>query len=115
MTPLNIFCNLLIISVLCVFAVDYSGFMDEIGDYLTKILRSKLPLKIPKPFSCSTCMTWWTGLFYLLIIKDLTFVNILFLILISASTDLIHHLFSTIKGFFHRMLDAIDNYFGLNQ
>ena len=107
--------NLLIISVLWIGVLDELFFADEIGIYLTKITRSKLPLKIPKPFSCSTCMTWWTGLFYLLIIKDLTFVNILFLILISASTDLIHHLFSTIKGFFHRMLDAIDNYFGLIQ
>lgn len=107
--------NLLIISVLWIGVIEELSFADEIGIYLTKITRSKLPLKIPKPFSCSTCMTWWTGLLYLLIINQLTFVNILFLILISASTDLIHHLFSTIKGFFHRMLDAIDNYFGLNQ
>ena len=110
---LQIFFNCLIISVLWICAIDELGFSDELGIYLTKITRSKVPLKLPKPFSCSTCMTWWTGLFYLLIVNQLTFVNILFLILISASTDLTFHIYKTLKGFFHRMLDAVDNYFGL--
>lgn len=109
----NIFVNLLIISVFWILVLDEVNFGDEFGIYLTKITRSKVPLKLPKPFSCSTCMTWWTGLVYLLIINQLSFLNILFLILISASTDLIFHVYKTLKGFLHRVFDAIDNYFGL--
>ena len=105
--------NLLIISVFWILVLDELNFGDEIGRIFGVFARSKLPLKLPKPFSCSSCMSWWTGLVYLLIISNLTFQNLLFLIVISASTDLTFHLYKTGKAFFHRMLDAVDQFFGL--
>lgn len=115
MTPFNIFCNLLIISVLCVFVVDFSGFMDEIGDYLTKILRSKVPLKIPKPFNCSLCSTLWTGLFYLLIINQLTLLNLLFLAFVCCCTGVILHLIYAITGFINRIIFLFEHLTGQDQ
>jgi len=64
--------NLFLIAFIAVFIIDYSGFIDEMGKMLTKVLASKVPLHIPKPFSCSLCTTFWVGLIYLLCIGKLT-------------------------------------------
>lgn len=112
MTPIL---NLLIISVLCVFVIDYSGFVDEIGDYLTKITRSKLPLKLPKPFNCSLCSTLWVGLFYLLIINQLTFINLLFLVCVCCLTGVILHLIYAVTGFIDRIIFLFEHLTGQDQ
>lgn len=104
--------NILIINVFWICVLDELFFADELGVILTKIMRSKLPLKLPKPFSCSTCMTWWTGLVYLLIINQLTFVNILFLILISAGSRVMLHLIQSIFGFFDQLINLFDHITG---
>lgn len=45
--------------------------------------------KLGKPWSCSTCMTFWIGMIYLIVNCDLTLFNICILLLISISTDII--------------------------
>ena len=92
--------NILIINVLWICVLDYLFFADELGVILTKIMRSKLPLKLPKP------------LVYLLIINQLTFVNILFLILISAGSRVMLHLIQSIFGFFDQILNLFDHITG---
>ena len=104
--------NLLIINIFWICVLDLLFFADELGVILTKIMRSKLPLKLPKPFSCSTCMTWWTGLVYLLIINQLTFVNILFLILISAGSRVMFHFIQSIFGFIDRLIFLFEHLTG---
>ena len=112
MTPLMIFCNLLIINVLWIIILDWLFFADEIGYYITQIAHSKVPLKIPKPFSCSTCMTWWTGLVYLLIVNQFTFINLLFLALICCCTRVTLHLIYAITGFFDRLIFLFEHLTG---
>jgi hypothetical protein len=46
------------IQIIAVFIIDLSGILDQ-----TERLTGK---KIPKPFSCSLCMTWWANLIYLI-------------------------------------------------
>lgn len=53
------------ISLLCVFVIDQSGFIGEIEDLLSRWLGVRA--RIPKPFSCSLCMSWWSSLIYVLI------------------------------------------------
>lgn len=62
--------DLFLITLIIVFIIDISGFIDETETILSKWLKGKA--RVPKPFSCSLCMTWWTGLIYLLIIGEFT-------------------------------------------
>lgn len=62
--------DLFLITLIIVFIIDISGFIDEMETILSKWLKGKA--RVPKPFSCSLCMTWWTGLIYLLIIGEFT-------------------------------------------
>lgn len=108
-----IFLNLLIIGFVIVFVIDYSGFVGEIERYLGVLLRSRLPLKIPKPFSCSLCMTFWCGLIYLIIVNSLSFNSLFILSLISASTPVILHLLNSFIDFLNRLIDWFDWLTGL--
>lgn len=64
--------NLLIISNILVFVIDVSGFVQEMETLIHKHFFPKYPreaISIPKPFSCSLCLTFWTGLIYLIFTK----------------------------------------------
>ena len=110
---ISIFLNLLIIGVVLVYGLDYSGFVEEIERYLTVFLRSRIPLKIPKPLSCSRCMTFYTGLIYLIIVNSLSFNSLFILSLISASTPVILHLLNSFIDFLNRLIDWFDWLTGL--
>jgi hypothetical protein len=57
--------NLILIAIVVINIIDLSGIIDEIEKGLSKWLDIKA--HIPKPFSCSYCMTHWTGLIYLIV------------------------------------------------
>ena len=64
--------DLLLITLIIVFIIDLSGIIDSIETVLSKFLNGKA--RVPKPFSCSLCMTWWVGLIYLLCIHQFTLI-----------------------------------------
>lgn len=101
--------GLFVIAAAFVFAIDYCGFLGEIERYLGIVLKSKVQLRIPKPFSCSLCMTFWTGLIYLMIVGKLSFISFLILILFCANTKNILHGLYTIQD----LIECILNYFDL--
>lgn len=101
--------NLFIISIICVFIFDYSGFVPEIEGYVTKMLNSRIPLRIPKPFSCGLCMTFWTSIIYLIIVNSLTFNNLLFVVLFCALTRVTLHGLYTLGDVVDRVLTFIDD------
>ncbi len=57
--------DLLILALVVIFIVDLSGFTDSWLGALSKWLGHTV--REFKPFTCSLCMTWWTGLAYALI------------------------------------------------
>ena len=57
--------DLLIITLILVFIIDISGIITEIERMMQKKLQRKVVIR--KPLSCSLCMTWWSGLIYILI------------------------------------------------
>jgi len=63
--------NFLFITLLWVFIIDLSGFIETIEDGLSRWLKGRA--RVPKPFSCSLCMSWWTNLIYMLCVWDFTF------------------------------------------
>lgn len=69
MTP-TIYTDLLLLTLVVVWIVDLSGWTDTWLGWLSRWLgRSVRELK---PFSCSLCMTWWTGIVYALCQRCLT-------------------------------------------
>ena len=57
---MNVFCNIFLATLIVVYVVDLSGWTDAWLGWLSRWLGH--PVTSLKPFSCSTCMTWWTGL-----------------------------------------------------
>lgn len=80
-----IYFNILMISLIFIFIIDISGFIQSIENKISKWINVK-NCEIPKPFSCSLCMTFWTGLVYLLLHSELTLFNICFVCYIAYLT-----------------------------
>ena len=110
---MDIFVNLLILTCLCVFVIDYSGFIGEMETLLTKWFKSPLPLRIPKPFSCPLCSSFWTGLIYLAITGNFTLPWIGAVAALSASTKLIYAGMVTVLGALERMVWMVASIFKL--
>lgn len=59
--------NSIIITFIFVYIIDFSGIIIDISKALYRLLRKGRLWKgqlINKPFSCSTCMTFWTVSIY---------------------------------------------------
>lgn len=107
------FANLILIGFISVFVVDYSGFIDEAGKILTKVLKSKIPLHIPKPFSCSLCTSFWLGLIYLLCVHQFTLLNIAGVIVVSAFTPEILAFIYFMKDLYNYIMDGISKFLNM--
>lgn len=105
--------NIFLLAFIIVFCIDYSGFIEEADKILTKALRSKVPLHIPKPFSCGTCLVWWSGLIYLLAIGKFTFAYIAVVAIASALTPEILSIIYFIKDFVNMIFDCFEKIIGI--
>lgn len=105
-----IFSNLLLMAFIIVFAIDYSGFIEEMDKILTKVFKSKTPLHIPKPLSCGTCLLWWSGLIYLIAIGQFTFLNVACVALLSAFTPEILAFIYFMKDLYNYIMDGISKF-----
>lgn len=93
---MNTLIDLLLLTIIICFIIDISGFInDGIKPLIAKIINRNSNIKInpesiniPKPFSCSLCLTFWSGLIYLLFTHNFTIPYIAlvsFLSLISSN------------------------------
>ena len=62
---MNPYLDILLLSLVVIWIVDVSGFTEAWLHALSRWLRHQV--NSFKPFSCSLCMTWWSGLVYLLV------------------------------------------------
>lgn len=91
-TVLNIF----LIAVCCVIVIDVLQFFDNLNPILSKLLGFRV--KLGKPFTCSTCSSFWLGLLYLIIVGAISLKTITLLLAVSASTPLLNTLWWNIQG-----------------
>ena len=73
--------DILLLSLVVIWIVDVSGFTQSWMDALSRWLNRQI--KPVKPFACSLCMTWWTGLAYALITGNLTITIIAYIALLA--------------------------------
>lgn len=96
--------DLFLITIIICFIIDISGIIESIEWWLSKWL--KVPCKIPKPFSCSLCMTFWIGLIYISIL-DFSLINLLFVSVFAALAEEITGFIKIIKYLLNKVRDEI--------
>ena len=96
--------DLFLITTIICFIIDISGIIESIEWWLYKWL--KVNCKIPKPFSCSLCMTFWMGLIWISIF-EFTLFNLLFVTVFAMMSEEITQILLTIKYLIHRLIDWI--------
>jgi hypothetical protein len=104
--------NLFYIAVICVCVIDISGFVNSLKSFITRILTNgKLSSSnfTLKPFDCSLCMTFWSGLIYLFVVNNVSILNMMILLLISISTPLIQDVIRTMIDLMTKGVIKINN------
>jgi hypothetical protein len=96
--------ELLLITTIICFIIDISGIIESMEWWLSKWL--KVNCKIPKPFSCSLCMSFWIGIIWISIF-EFTLLNLLFVCLFAALSENISKMLVIIKGFISEVQDAM--------
>lgn len=87
--------SFLLITLLMVFIIDISGFIEEIETILGKWLKGKV--RIPKPFSCSLCCSWWVNIIYALCSSQLTLINLCIIALFALLTPVFLTLLTLVR------------------
>lgn len=99
--------ELFLISVICVIIIDLSGVIDSIKSGIKRLLTKGVmsdPNYSLKPIDCSFCMTWWTGLVWLIITNTLSLWMVTYLLLICVMTPVIRDFIVLIRDLFIRLL-----------
>lgn len=102
---MEVFITILLIGVVMVNLIDLSGFIDSVEWWLSRTLNIKA--RIPKPFSCSYCMTHHIAVLYLLIAGQLTLLNYVFVLLVAFLTPQIKDMLLLVKALIQRPLTTL--------
>lgn len=97
--------DLMLIAVVVTFCIEYSGFIDEMNSLLSRTLKCRA--KVPKPFSCALCMTFWSGIVYLTITRQFSIPALALACLASWSTVVINEVLSFIRDVLIEMIYKI--------
>lgn len=98
--------TLILIQCCAVGIIDLSGIIDSLDNFLTKILKTKA--RVPKPFSCSLCMTWWTCFFWLLFNSQLTWANAAISLALAFLTPVVADLCYVIRNLLTRLIQTLN-------
>ncbi len=99
--------DLLIITLILVYILDLSGLIGEMERILQKRLKRKVVIR--KPWSCSLCMTFWTGIAYLLATGSFSIPMLGYVCLLSFMTPFFNDMLLTIRELLLRIMNRIGN------
>lgn len=100
--------ELAILTMINCFIIDLSGFITNLKRLIWKIFSKSPYQDFPfKPFDCTLCMTFWTGLFYLLIRDNFSIENIGIICLFSFLSSTISSTLSMIKEYLNYLINKI--------
>ena len=101
--------NCLLITIFFVIVIDQLHFVDDITSVISGWMTNgkiKKPISL-KPFSCSTCMSWWTNLIYIIAIGHCTIPMILYIVVLSWGTPIINSILSFVINAVLKMINII--------
>ena len=94
--------NLILVAVIWINLLDFSGFIEEVEKMLGKWLNIKA--HIGKPWSCSYCMTHHSWLLYLIISHQWTIANYALLLMVCFLIPEISDICVLVKQAIQRIL-----------
>lgn len=96
-----IYLNCLYITIIVVLIIDIFRFWDTFSAMVIYYLTKKRIRKSVefKPFSCALCMSWWLNLIYIIYSGAFSMSMILYILLLSFSTNIIGNVLLTIENF----------------
>lgn len=98
------------IAIIWVVILDISGFMDNLKSGIKRLLtggRFSDPNYSLKPFDCSFCMTWWTGLVYLWVTHTFSLWMVAYLLCICVMTPVIRDVIVLIRETFIKIINKV--------
>lgn len=104
--------DLLLLTTILVFIIDLSGFTQSIQTILKKWLKTNKDIVI-KPFMCSLCMTFWTGIIYAMVMHSLTIPILAYITLLAFMTPVIKDILKLIQDFIMAVINGIYNILNL--
>ena len=103
--------NLFLIAFICGFIIEYSGFVSNAEEILTKLTKSKFKVHIPKPFSCALCSTFWIGLIYICVTDSFSFLNLALVCIAAASASLLANTLGFIRELLNKLIEKLTKWF----
>ena len=102
--------NIFFIAVILTIGIDYLHFDETITSAIKRIMtKGKMsePFEL-KPFTCSTCSTFWFGLVYLIITHKITLLNVCLTLLMAISTPVINDILILVMNLITKLIKLID-------
>ena len=101
--------NCLFITIIWVIILDQLHFWDDITSVISGWMTNgkiKKPITL-KPFSCSTCMGWWTNLAYIIVTNQFSILMILYILTLSWGTPIINSILSFVINAVMKIISII--------
>lgn len=105
--------SLLLITVIVVFIVDISGAIDSLKSALKWILtkgKMKDSNYILKPIDCSLCMSFWSGLIYLLVVGKFTLFYVTVVCILACFVGIIKNCILLVEDVITKIIQVIYKY-----
>lgn len=97
--------DLLLITICVVIVIDMSGIIDDVEAKLSKWLKCKVI--IPKPWSCSFCMSHHISLVYLLCVGKFTLPLYALILLFAFMTNPIYYTLLFIRDLYNSLINKL--------
>ena len=107
--------NCLFITIIWIVILDQLHFWDDFSTMISGWLsggKIKKPLEW-KPFNCSTCMSWWTNLAYIIVTNQFSILMVLYILTLSWGTPIISSILTLVKNLFLKFINTIANKFDI--
>lgn len=109
--------NLIQISVVICYLIDLSGIIQtikyQIWKHLFKGIGRPEDIRL-KPFDCTLCSTWWTGIILMIVTSNFTLINLMLTALVSYFSKhitelllILNDLFVSIETLINRLIQKI--------
>ena len=97
---------MLVITAIIVWIIDLTPIEEDLEVMIAKWLRVK-KVRIPKPFSCSLCMTWWTLIVMLLVTGHMSLITIGLSALCAFLTKTIYFFLIFCQDFLEKLISLL--------
>ena len=106
---ITFYLNVLFITLIFVIALDVLHFWDDFSKLISGWITKGKVHKVfcEKPCGCSTCMSFWTNLIYMIASGNFSVLNILIIIVLAMFTSEIGGLILMLKSWIDALINKI--------